>query len=90
MIRYDYPHLSRWLRRLYWDKGPETNGGVFGKTTFFTYYKEGYLNAKRGKDGLKGTGVVPRGPEPDIWPLGWEVSITREGEGKVDGTNGNA
>lgn len=35
MIRHDYPRLSKWLRRLYWDEGEETNGGVFRKTTNF-------------------------------------------------------
>lgn len=84
MIRYDYPHLSRWLRRLYWNEGPETNGGVFKRTTFFQYYKEGYLNAKRGKDGLGREGmVVPKGPVPDIFPLDWEVNVM-----KGDRTNG--
>ncbi|KAF2854180.1 hypothetical protein T440DRAFT_486779 [Plenodomus tracheiphilus IPT5] len=35
MIRLDYPHLHDWLRRLYWDDGASTNGGVFRKTTNF-------------------------------------------------------
>jgi hypothetical protein len=35
MIRYDYPHLHGWLRRLYWNEGPETAGGVFKSTTLF-------------------------------------------------------
>lgn len=35
MIRMDYPRLHEWLRRLYWDEGPETAGGVFRKTTQF-------------------------------------------------------
>lgn len=35
MIRTDYPRLHAWLRRLYWSEGPETNGGVFKKTTYF-------------------------------------------------------
>jgi glutathionyl-hydroquinone reductase len=33
MIRYEYPNLHLWLRRLYWDKSQETNGGAFGKTS---------------------------------------------------------
>lgn len=96
MIRYDYPLLSRWLRRLYWDAGPETNGGVFGKTTFFDVYKFGYLRAKgKGKDGE--SFVIPKGPEPDIFPLEWDVSVRRGGKqemvngrgGRVNGnTNG--
>jgi glutathionyl-hydroquinone reductase len=33
MVRYEYPNLHTWMRRLYWDKGEETNGGAFGKTS---------------------------------------------------------
>ena len=33
MIRHDYPNLHKWLRRLYWDEGEETNGGAFKKTS---------------------------------------------------------
>lgn len=35
MIRLDYPQLHAWLRRLYWNQGPETAGGVFKSTTLF-------------------------------------------------------
>jgi putative glutathione S-transferase len=35
MIRLDYPRLHAWLRRLYWDEGPETAGGAFKKSTQF-------------------------------------------------------
>jgi len=35
MIRYDYPHLHLWLRRLYWDESERTNGGAFKATTRF-------------------------------------------------------
>lgn len=35
MIRMDYPRLHEWLRRLYWNEGPETAGGVFKRTTQF-------------------------------------------------------
>lgn len=37
MIRYDYPRLHEWLRRLYWDESSETNGGAFKKTTVFDH-----------------------------------------------------
>jgi glutathionyl-hydroquinone reductase len=37
MIRTDYPKLHDWLRRLYWDSGPETNGGAFRSTTNFDH-----------------------------------------------------
>jgi putative glutathione S-transferase len=36
MIRYDYPKIDQWLRRLYWDEGEMTNGGAFKKTTDFS------------------------------------------------------
>ncbi|KAF2653090.1 hypothetical protein K491DRAFT_634372 [Lophiostoma macrostomum CBS 122681] len=62
MIRYEYPKLHDWLRRLYWDESEKTNGGAFKKTTFFETYRVGYVAA------LKGT-VVPVGPTPDILPL---------------------
>jgi glutathione S-transferase len=35
MIRYDYPRLHDWLRRLYWDESERTNGGAFKKTVDF-------------------------------------------------------
>ena len=35
MIRLDYPFLHSWLRRLYWNKGPETAHGAFEDTTDF-------------------------------------------------------
>jgi putative glutathione S-transferase len=65
MIRYDYPSLHKWHRRLCWDTGEETNGGAFGSTTHFTPIKEGYTYT------LKET-VVPAGPVHPILPLDWE------------------
>lgn len=35
MIRMDYPLLHAWLRRLYWNEGPETANGAFKKSTNF-------------------------------------------------------
>jgi len=35
MIRYEYPRLHDWLRRVYWDEGEESNCGAFKKTTHF-------------------------------------------------------
>ncbi len=35
MIRYEYPKLHDWIRRLYWDEGAESNGGAFRETTKF-------------------------------------------------------
>lgn len=62
MIRYDYPRLHKWLQRLYWDEGPETNGGAFKKTTYIDPIKRGYTIAAKMK-------VVPAGPTPNILPL---------------------
>ncbi|PVI02786.1 hypothetical protein DM02DRAFT_522120 [Periconia macrospinosa] len=61
MIRLDYPRLHDWLRLLYWSEGPETNGGVFKKTTFF---EEARYASVAG-----GNGLVPIGPTPHIMPL---------------------
>ncbi|KAF2877916.1 transferase [Massariosphaeria phaeospora] len=62
MIRYEYPKLDAWLRRLYWDESERTNGGAFKNTTFFDEYRIGYANALK-------TPVVPAGPVPNILPL---------------------
>ncbi|KAB2103486.1 hypothetical protein AG0111_0g8207 [Alternaria gaisen] len=62
MIRYEYPQLHDWLRRLYWDESEATNYGAFKKTVDFQAYKEGYSNATKAK-------VVPAGPKPEIMPL---------------------
>ncbi|KAJ4299171.1 hypothetical protein N0V90_004415 [Kalmusia sp. IMI 367209] len=62
MIRYEYPRIHEWLRRLYWDEGEKTNGGAFKKTTHFSAYKVGYASAK-------GITILPVGPVPDILPL---------------------
>lgn len=35
MIRYEYPRLHDWLRRLYWDESERTGGGAFKKTVDF-------------------------------------------------------
>jgi putative glutathione S-transferase len=35
MIRYEYPRIHDWLRRLYWDESERTNGGAFKKTVDF-------------------------------------------------------
>ena len=62
MIRYDYPHLHKWLRTLYWDTSAETNGGAFKSTTHWTPIKAGYTSTLR-------QAVVPAGPVPEVLPL---------------------
>ncbi|KAL7419700.1 S-glutathionyl-(chloro)hydroquinone reductase [Cryptotrichosporon argae] len=60
LIRHDYPHLHRWLQRLYW------NHPAFKDTTDFAHIKEHYyfshphINPHR---------IVPFGPNVDIEPL---------------------
>ncbi|KAI0344368.1 hypothetical protein BDW22DRAFT_1328021 [Trametopsis cervina] len=39
MIRYEYPHLDKWLRRLYWDQSEATRG-AFKETTEFEHVSE--------------------------------------------------
>ena len=74
---------------MYWDTSPETNGGVFGKTSFFEVYKVGYARAKARRLGIEygKEMVVPRGFEVDIWPVGWEVEL-KKGEGGEQGVGG--
>lgn len=79
MIRLDYPRLHDWLRLLYWSEGPETNSGVFKKTTFFdeasesAYNPQFALTLRKIKKGYAsvagGNGLVPIGPTPHIMPL---------------------
>ncbi|KAL3473624.1 haloacid dehalogenase [Aspergillus californicus] len=69
MIRYEYPLLDRWYRRLYYDESEKTNGGAFGKTTFFDIFKFGYLVSVGKKQGIDSSElVIPAGPKPDILP----------------------
>lgn len=75
-IRHDYPSLSLWLRRLYWDETELTRGGAFKRTTNFDLYRYGYARARGrmlkgadvGDDDLEKV-VIPRGPKVDIDPL---------------------
>ncbi|ORX90195.1 transferase, partial [Clohesyomyces aquaticus] len=63
MIRLDYPRIHEWLRRLYWNEGLESAGGVFRKTTNFEEIKRGYTSV------AAGNGIIPAGPVPHILPL---------------------
>ncbi|KAF1972213.1 hypothetical protein BU23DRAFT_468437 [Bimuria novae-zelandiae CBS 107.79] len=63
MIRTDYPRLHTWLRRVYWNEGAESGGGVFRRTTAFDVIKRGYSSI------TAGNGIVPIGPIPNIMPL---------------------
>ncbi|EON98503.1 putative glutathione s-transferase protein [Phaeoacremonium minimum UCRPA7] len=73
MIRYDYPRLYLWLRRLYWDQ--DENGearAAFYKTTapYIKHYAWGYADS-RNKVVHKSAApvVVPVGPAVLIDPL---------------------
>lgn len=60
MIRYEYPYIDTWLRRLYWDESEETRG-AFKNTTHFEHIKRGYALTLKGK-------ITPEGPLPHILP----------------------
>ncbi|KAI0344370.1 glutathione S-transferase [Trametopsis cervina] len=60
MIRYEYPHLDRWLRRLYWDDSNVTRG-AFRRTTHFDHFIRGYTATMQHK-------IHPKGPVPLILP----------------------
>ncbi|EMD92615.1 hypothetical protein COCC4DRAFT_38043 [Bipolaris maydis ATCC 48331] len=62
MIRRDYPCLHTWLRRLYWNTGPETCGGVFRSSTNFDMIARGYSSAV-------GRSADPKVVVPPIMPL---------------------
>lgn len=57
MIRHDYPHIHRYLRRLYW------NEKAFRDYTNFDHIKKGYSSVGGNK------GIEPRGPLPHMLPL---------------------
>jgi putative glutathione S-transferase len=79
MIRYGYPRLHNWLRRLYWDDTEHTNGGAFKTTVNFqsvsdscTWAPKQRLTGLKYKDGYSQAiraKVVPAGPHPPILPL---------------------
>jgi len=60
MIRFQYPHIHRWARNLYW------HVGAFKDTTSFDHIKGHYFMSLLM---LNPSGVVPEGPVPDILPL---------------------
>lgn len=60
MIRHDYPHLHKWLRKLYWTV-PE-----FQETTNFEHIKYHYTKSHAQVNPL---GITPLGPLPNILPL---------------------
>ncbi|KAL4755653.1 glutathione S-transferase [Aspergillus foveolatus] len=68
MIRHGYPHIDRWMRRLYWDESDRTRG-AFKRTTELHIYKSGYLATLLRNQGFKGEMIVPAGPVPEILPL---------------------
>jgi len=59
-IRYDYPHIHKWVRNLYW------NHEAFRVTTNFEHIKKGYY---RSMTFLNPEAIVPEGPIPDILPM---------------------
>ncbi|KAI1323561.1 glutathione S-transferase [Xylariaceae sp. FL0255] len=75
-IRHDYPRLHLWLRRLYWDESPITNGGAFGKTTkpWIGLYASGYTQGRAKVLAGQASLIAPKGPAVLMEPL-------KEGEG---------
>lgn len=60
MIRYNYPHLHKWLRNLYW------NFPAFRDTTDFDHIKLHYTKSQLSYNPF---GITPAGPLPNIMPL---------------------
>ncbi|KAK4685560.1 glutathionyl-hydroquinone reductase, partial [Tremellales sp. Uapishka_1] len=60
LIRHDYPHLHKWLQRLYW------NNPAFKDTTDFQHIKEHYFYSHKHINPHR---IVPYGPNVDIEPL---------------------
>ncbi|EST07497.1 Glutathione S-transferase, N-terminal [Kalmanozyma brasiliensis GHG001] len=57
MIRHDYPHIHRYLQRLYWGEK------AFSDWTNFEHIKRGYSRVGGN------AGIEPRGPLPHMLPL---------------------
>ncbi|KAK4623989.1 Glutathione S-transferase omega-like 2 [Fulvia fulva] len=74
MIRYSYPHLDNWLRRIYWEHE------AFRETTDFRHIKENYTKSHKG---VNPKGVTPVGPWPNI-QKGFEQDLSKLEVGKVD------
>lgn len=60
MIRYDYPHIHRYLRNLYW------KNDAFHSTTHFDHIKFHYTKSH---PKINPFGITPVGPLPNIMPL---------------------
>lgn len=63
-IRSGYPHLHKWLRKLYWDVP------AFGETTQFEHIKNHYTKSHKQINLL---GITPVGPHPSIYKKDEEV-----------------
>ena len=59
-IRYQYPHIHKWVRNLYW------NVPAFKDTTSFEHIKKHYFKSLTF---LNPEGIVPEGPVPHLLPL---------------------
>jgi putative glutathione S-transferase len=79
MIRYEYPHLHKWLRTLYWDPENKFKGAFKDTTRFqavrissstkFFFHEADTLKYREGYARASKAGIVPVGPKPDILPL---------------------
>lgn len=64
-IRSGYPHLHKWLRKLYWDVP------AFGQTTQFEHIKKHYTKSHKQ---INPFSITPLGPVPDILGKDEEVA----------------
>jgi glutathionyl-hydroquinone reductase len=67
-IRSGYPHLHRWMRKLYWDVP------AFGETTQFEHIKNHYTKSHRQ---INPPSITPVGPLPDILKKDEEVPAVK-------------
>jgi len=72
-IRSGYPHLHRWVRRLYWENE------AFGGTTEFEHIRKHYTKSH---SQINQFAITPVGPLPNILPLEEEVPAVKFGAGK--------
>jgi glutathionyl-hydroquinone reductase len=72
MIRYDYPNIYWWFRRLYWDSQNEATKGAFHEhcAPYLDLYAEGYAYSRqKALFGFEAPVIIPRGPYKKIDPI---------------------
>ncbi|BFZ56656.1 S-glutathionyl-(chloro)hydroquinone reductase [Savitreella phatthalungensis] len=74
-IRHNYPHLNRWLKKLYW------NDAAFKDTTNFEHIKKHYTKSHTQ---INPTKITPVGPLPHVEPEDGGDVILKVGNIKLD------